>query len=153
MTKTTKSTAKPNAGQRNIIVKNEAVAALTDIKVKELLDAVETLGIVHHACQAVGVNNKLIYRQIAKDQTFADRLRLASAIGTARRRDYLESLAYEMATANPTMVMFLLKREDPSYRESYNVNSTSQPTTYEIDLGLPENPAPLTDVTPAHILE
>ena len=153
MTKTTKSTAKPNAGQRNIIVKNEAVAALTDIKVKELLDAVETLGIVHHACQAVGVNNKLIYRQIAKDQTFADRLRLASAIGTARRRDYLESLAYEMATANPTMVMFLLKREDPSYRESYNVNSTSQPTTYEIDLGLPENPTPIADVTPARILE
>jgi molybdenum-dependent DNA-binding transcriptional regulator ModE len=153
VTKTTKSTAKPNAGQRNVIVKNEAVNTLTDIKVKELLDAVETLGIVHHACQAVGVNNKLIYRQIAKDPTFADRLRAASAIGTARRRDYLESLAYEMATANPTMVMFLLKREDPSYRESYNVNSTSQPTTYEIDLGLPENPTPIADVTPARILE
>jgi molybdenum-dependent DNA-binding transcriptional regulator ModE len=153
VTKTTKSTAKPNAGQRNVIVKNEAVQALTEIKVKELLDAVETLGIVHHACQAVGVNNKVIYRQIAKDPTFADRLRAASAIGTARRRDYLESLAYEMATANPTMVMFLLKREDPSYRESYNVNSTSQPTTYEIDLGLPENPTPIADVTPARILE
>ena len=153
MTKTTKSTAKPNAGHRNVIVKNEAVNMLTDIKVKELLDAVETLGIVHHACQAVGVNNKVIYRQIAKDPTFADRLRAASAIGTARRRDYLESLAYKMATENPTMVMFLLKREDPSYRESYNVNSTSQPTTYEIDLGLPENPTPIADVTPAHILE
>ena len=153
MTKTTKSTAKPNAGHRNVIVKNEAVAALTEIKVKELLDAVETLGIVHHACQAVGVNNKVIYRQIAKDPTFAERLRAASAIGTARRRDYLESLAYKMATDNPTMVMFLLKREDPSYRESYNVNSTSQPTTYEIDLGLPENPTPIADVTPARILE
>lgn len=153
MTKTTKSTAKPNAGQRNIIVKNEAVTALTDIKVKELLDAVETLGIVHHACQAVGVSNKVIYRQIVKDPTFADRLRAASAIGTARRRDYLESLAYSMATDNPTMVMFLLKREDPSYRESYNVNATSQPTTYEIDLGLPENPTPITDTTPARILE
>ena len=35
------------------------------------------------------------------------------------------------------MVMFLLKREDPSYRESYNVHNTSTPTDYVIDLALP----------------
>jgi hypothetical protein len=31
--------------------------------------------------------------------------------------------------------MFLLKKLDPSYRESYNVNTTNQPSNFVIDLG------------------
>jgi len=155
--KTTSSTAKPKpkstAGQDNIHKRNAASKIVGALRVEEFLDALERLGIINQACKAVGADNSMIYNQIVKDPTFADRLAEASARGKARRRDYLESLAYKIADeGNPTMVMFLLKREDPSYRESYNVNQTSQPTDYIIDLGLPENPAPLTDVTPTTLL-
>jgi hypothetical protein len=62
-------------------------------------------------------------------------VRIAVERGREKRRDFLESLAYKMAPENPTMVMFLLKREDPSYRESYNVNTTNAPVNFIIDLG------------------
>ena len=160
MTKTTKSTTetadtKPRstAGQDNIHKRNAASKIVGQLRVQEFLDALEHLGIINQACKAIGADNSMIYNQIVKDPTFADRLAEASARGKAKRRDYLESLAYKIADeGNPTMVMFLLKREDPSYRESYNVNNTSQPTDYVIDLGLPDNPAQITDVTPTTLL-
>jgi hypothetical protein len=33
--------------------------------------------------------------------------------------------------------MFLLKKLDPTYRESYSVSTSSTPTNYVIDLSLP----------------
>jgi hypothetical protein len=52
------------------------------------------------------------------------------------------------------MVMFLLKREDPSYRESYNVHNTAVPTDYVIDLALPvDGEAHDADPATAEVLE
>jgi hypothetical protein len=59
-----------------------------------------------------------------------------------------------MAPENPVMVMFLLKREDPSYRESYNVHNTAVPTDYVIDLALPvDGEAHDADPATAEVLE
>jgi hypothetical protein len=120
----------------NITKANAARAELTH-RVKEFLDALEALGILRHACDAVGIPERTVSNWMAKDPSLKERIAIAHDIGKAKRKDYLEALAYEMAPKNPTMVMFLLKREDPSYRESYNVNSTSQPTNYVIDLWTP----------------
>jgi hypothetical protein len=56
-----------------------------------------------------------------------------------------------MAPTTPVMVMFLLKKLDPTYRESYNVHSTTGPNDYVIDLTA-DDPTPITDVTPKSVL-
>lgn len=138
---------------QNILAANEARGELTALKIQEFIDAIETLGIIRRACHAVGVSHSVVAQWMVKDKALAERIRHAQEVGRIHRKDYLESLAYDMAPTNPTMVMFLLKREDPSYRESYNVSTSSQPTNYVIDLGLPDDPTPIADVTPTHILE
>jgi hypothetical protein len=105
------------------------------IRATELLDAIEQLGVITHACDALGFDKKQLYRMIDRDADFARLVQHAVERGKAKRRDWLESLAYQMAPDNPVMVMFLLKREDPSYRESYNVTTSTTPTNFIIDLG------------------
>ena len=105
------------------------------IRATEVLDAIEELGFINKACEALGFDRKQLWRMIDRDPVFAEQVQRAVERGRVKRRDWLESLAYSMAPENPTMVMFLLKREDPSYRESYNVNTTAQPTNFVIDLG------------------
>jgi|GEM_PF-5858579 len=112
-------------------------SAAVAIRATELLDAIEELGVIRHACDALGFDRMQLYRMIDRDENFASLVRQAVERGRAKRRDWLESLAYQMAPDNPTMVMFLLKREDPSYRESYNVTTSTTPTDYVIDLSAP----------------
>jgi len=106
-------------------------------KIEDLIEAVMQLGIIEHACKAVGLDRKAVWRLEKSNPTLGVRLMEARRIGVERRLEYLEALAYEMAPTNPTMVMFLLKKLDPSYRESYNVTSSTTPTNYVIDLSLP----------------
>jgi len=139
---------------QNIIATNEARSELSALKIPEFLDALETLGVITRACDAVGVNHRVVGQWMVKDPDLAERIKAAQAIGKARRIDYLEAKLYEhIGSGNLTAVIFALKREDPSYRESYNVSTSSQPTNYVIDLGLPDDPTPLADVTPTAILE
>lgn len=138
----------------NIVKTNAARAEVSRLKIPEFIDALETLGIMRRACDVVGIDSRTIAQWMIQDDSFADRIRTAQVIGKGRRIDYLESMLYEHIDAkNLTAVIFALKREDPSYRESYHVNSTSQPTNYVIDLGLPDDSSPVADVTPAQILE
>lgn len=124
------------------------------IRATEVLDAIEELGFINKACEALGFDRKQLWRMIDRDPVFAEQVQRAVERGRVKRKDWLESLAYSMAPENPTMVMFLLKREDPSYRESYNVNTTAQPTNFVIDLSAPsESPALYADPTPAEVLE
>lgn len=106
-------------------------------KIEDLIEAVMQLGIIEHACKAVGLDRKAVWRLEQSNPTLGARLMEARRVGVERRLEYLEALAYEMAPTNPTMVMFLLKKLDPSYRESYNVTSSTTPTNYVIDLSLP----------------
>lgn len=146
--------ARKNHRPDNIVNTNAARSEVSRLKIPEFLDALETLGIMQRALHVVGVDHRTVAQWIMQDASIAERIRAAQLIGKGRRIDYLETMLYEHIQAkNLTAVIFALKREDPSYRESYNVNSTSQPTTYVIDLGLPDDPSPLTDVTPTEILE
>lgn len=124
-------------------VRSRAVA----IRATEVLDAIEELGFINKACEALGFDRKQLWRMIDRDPVFAEQVQRAVERGKVKRKDWLESLAYSMAPENPTMVMFLLKREDPSYRESYNVNTTAQPTNFVIDLGTASEA--LDDVAPS----
>lgn len=117
------------------------------IRATEVLDAIEELGFINKACEALGFDRKQLWRMIDRDPVFAEQVQRAVERGRVKRKDWLESLAYSMAPENPTMVMFLLKREDPSYRESYNVNTTTQPTNFVIDLGTASEA--LDDVAPS----
>lgn len=117
------------------------------IRATEVLDAIEELGFINKACEALGFDRKQLWRMIDRDPVFAEQVQRAVERGRVKRKDWLESLAYSMAPENPTMVMFLLKREDPSYRESYNVNTTAQPTNFVIDLGTASEA--LDDVAPS----
>lgn len=124
------------------------------IRATEVLDAIEELGFINKACEALGFDRKQLWRMIDRDPVFAEQVQRAVERGRVKRKDWLESLAYSMAPENPTMVMFLLKREDPSYRESYNVTTSTTPTDYVIDLSAPsESPALYADPTPAKVLE
>ena len=124
------------------------------IRATEVLDAIEELGFINKACEAIGFDRKQLWRMIDRDPVFAEQVQRAVERGRVKRKDWLESLAYSMAPENPTMVMFLLKREDPSYRESYNVTTSTTPTDYVIDLSAPsESPALYADPTPAEVLE
>lgn len=138
----------------NIKAANAARREISRMKIPEFLDALAMLGIIHRACVEVGIDSRMVAQWIVEDPSLADKIRGAQFIGKGRRIDYLESMLYEHIDAkNLTAVIFALKREDPSYRDSYNVNTTSQPTNYVIDLGLPDDPSPVADVTPAQILE
>ena len=117
------------------------------IRATEVLDAIEELGFINKACEALGFDRKQLWRMIDRDPAFAEQVQRAVERGKVKRKDWLESLSYSMAPENPTMVMFLLKREDPSYRESYNVNTTTQPANFVIDLGTASEA--LNDVTPS----
>ena len=131
-------------------VRSRAVA----IRATEVLDAIEELGFINKACEALGFDRKQLWRMIDRDPVFAEQVQRAVERGRVKRKDWLESLAYSMAPENPTMVMFLLKREDPSYRESYNVTTSTTPTDYVIDLSAPSEGATLyADPTPAEVLE
>ena len=124
------------------------------IRATEVLDAIEELGFINKACEALGFDRKQLWRMIDRDPVFAEQVQRAVERGRVKRRDWLESLAYSMAPENPTMVMFLLKREDPSYRESYNVTTSTTPTDFVIDLSAPsESPALYADPAPAEVLE
>ena len=124
------------------------------IRATEVLDAIEELGFLNKACEALGFDRKQLWRMIDRDPVFAEQVQRAVERGRVKRKDWLESLAYSMAPENPTMVMFLLKREDPSYRESYNVTTSTTPTDYVIDLSAPsESPALYADPAPAEVLE
>lgn len=131
-------------------VRSRAVA----IRATEVLDAIEELGFINKACEALGFDRKQLWRMIDRDPVFAEQVQRAVERGKVKRKDWLESLAYSMAPENPTMVMFLLKREDPSYRESYNVTTSTTPTDFVIDLSAPSEGATLyADPAPAEVLE
>lgn len=124
------------------------------IRATEVLDAIEELGFINKACEALGFDRKQLWRMIDRDPVFAEQVQRAVERGKVKRKDWLESLAYSMAPENPTMVMFLLKREDPSYRESYNVTTSTTPTDFVIDLSAPSEGATLyADPAPAEVLE
>ena len=109
----------------------------TQLQCEDLIEAVSQLGLMNEALAAVGLDKKTVWRIEQSDPSFAQRLREARAKGINNRIDFLEGCLYKMAPTIPAAAMFLLKKLDPTYRESYNVTSSATPTNYVIDLSLP----------------
>jgi hypothetical protein len=113
-------------------------STFTQLEYDDLIEAVQELGFVNKAAVAVGLDKKTVWRMEQADPTFAIRLREARQRGLGNLREHLEGLLVGMAEkGNAPAAMFLLKKLDPSYRENHNVNVSSTPTNYTIDLSLP----------------
>jgi len=131
-------------------------STFTQLEYDDFIEAVSELGFVNKAAVAVGLDKKTVWRMEQADPTFAMRLREARQRGLGNLREHLEGLLVGMAEkGNAPAAMFLLKKLDPSYRESYNVTSSSTPTNYTIDLSLPtgDDTPHDADHSPTKILE
>ena len=126
----------PRKPRAQAVVKSETQPAIiTKLQQAEVLEAIERLGFMTDACKVCNINRRDLLRARDADPVFAAKVEEATRRGREVRQEFLESLAYSMAPTTPVMVMFLLKKLDPTYRESYNVNTTNQPSNFVIDLG------------------
>jgi hypothetical protein len=122
------------------------------IMVDEVRDAVLVLGSVRRALDTLGIDRGSWYRLMVRQPQLATELRAVQEQARDARILWLEGhLDDHVEAKNLTAVFFALKKVDPSYRESYNVTTSSTPTDYIIDLSSEDTPQ-LADVTPARIL-
>ena len=118
---------------------------------KAVIQAIAQTGNLTLASQIAGVDRAVVYRRYKADAEFRQQYDEAMETGI----DILEAEARRRAMAgSDTLLIFLLKGARPEkYRDNYHVTSTTQPTNYVIDLGLPDDTAQITDVTPTNVLE
>lgn len=118
---------------------------------KALLTAIQQTGNLTLASQVAGIDRRTVYKRYRIDDKFREEYDNAMDAGI----DILEAEARRRAMAgSDTLLIFLLKGARPEkYRDNYHVETSSRPTTYVIDLGLPDDPTPLADATPAQVLE
>ena len=118
----------------------------------QVKEAVRVTGSVYLALKLLEVDKGSWYRLMVRQPQLASEIR---AVQEQAKDAYWVWLRCELdehiAAKNLLAVMFSMKREDPSYRESYNVTTTNAPTDYIIDLSSDDTPQ-LADVTPARIL-
>ena len=110
--KVVKKTAKKNVAGRPIDAKQRALLNKGKHKQlqhnkKELLRALESsLGVVHPACVAVGVDRTTFYRYYNTDEEFKKSVDDVKELA----RDYVESKMFKcIKSNNPTMIIFYLK--------------------------------------------
>jgi hypothetical protein len=122
------------------------------IQFDEVRDAVRVLGSVYRALKLLEIDKGSWYRLMVRQPQLATELRAVMEQSKDARIMWLVGKIDEHVDNDVVVAaMFALKREDPSYRESYNVTTSSAPTDYIIDLSSDDTPQ-LADVTPARIL-
>jgi hypothetical protein len=122
------------------------------IQFDEVRETVKMTGSVFRALKVLEIDKGSWYRFMARQPHLATELRSVQEQSKDARILWLEAkLDGHIDDGNLVATFFALKREDPSYRESYNVTTTNAPTDYVIDLST-DDPAQLADVTPARIL-
>lgn len=130
------------------------IEPVNELKVREVIAAVEVTGNIKMACAKLGMDRRMLHYFIKLRPDLEAELRHAHEIGKAHLQEELESIVYERAKAgSDVLLMFMLKKLDPSYRESYSVTTSSAPTTYTIDLGLPDDTPQLKDAVSGEVLE
>ena len=132
----------------------KSILALNEIKVREVIMAVEELGTVKQACKAIDIHPRSLDHMLKIRPDLMAELKAAQERGKAKLLDRLEAIAIERAEAgSDILLMFMIKKLDPSYRESYHVTTSTAPTTYTIDLGLPDDTPQLKDAESGEVLE
>lgn len=130
------------------------IEPVNELRVREVIAAVEVTGNIKKACAQVGMDRRMLHYFIKLRPDLEAELRHASEVGKAHLQEELEALVLERAKAgSDILLMFMLKKLDPSYRESYSVTTSSTPTTYTIDLGLPDDTPQLKDAESGEVLE
>jgi|NOAtaT_7_FD_contig_51_5913194_length_907_multi_2_in_0_out_0_2 hypothetical protein len=132
----------------------KGITPATEQKIYDLIVAVEETGTFRSACEAVGVDTPT-YTHLLKLRPDLDALvHQARERGREKLKDRLESVAIKRAEAgSDILLMFMLKKLDPSYRDSYHVTTSSAPVDYVIDLTLPDGQAQSADSATTTILE
>jgi hypothetical protein len=122
------------------------------IQFDQVKEAVRVTGSVYMALKVLEIDKGSWYRLMVRQPQLATELR---AVQEQAKDAYFLWLRYHLdehvEAKNLVATIFSIKREDPSYRESYNVTTSSTPTDYIIDLSSDDTPQ-LADVTPARIL-
>lgn len=130
------------------------IEPVNELRVREVIAAVEVTGNIKKACAQLGMDRRMLHYFIKLRPDLEAELRHASEVGKAHLQEELEALVLERARAgSDILLMFMLKKLDPSYRESYSVTTSSAPTTYTIDLGLPDDTPQLKDAESGEVLE
>lgn len=132
----------------------KSITAITEMRFRELISAVEVSGSLKQSATALGIHWGTLHHHMKVRPDLAEELRHAQELGKRNLQAHLEALLLERIEAgSDVLLMFKLKQLDPSYRESYNVTTTNAPTTYVIDLGLPDDTPQLKDASTGKVLE
>lgn len=102
------------------------------------LTAYAISGNITEASEAAGVNPRTVRRWRLEHAEFAEAFVEAYAQSIERLEAELVRRIY---AGSDVLLMFRLKKLDPSYRESYNPAAVGRPTSYVIDLS-DDDPAP-----------
>ena len=133
---------------------SKTILAINELKVREVIMAVEELGSIRKACESVDIHRRSLDHMLKIRPDLMAELKAAQERGKAKLLDRLEAIAIERAeNGSDILLMFMIKKLDPSYRESYHVTTSSAPTTYTIDLGLPDDTPQLKDAQSGEILD
>jgi len=144
---------RPKSPSRTRVPSQNPPTEYSMIQVDEVKDAVMVLGSVRRALDTLGMDRGSWYRLMVRHPQLATELRAVQERARDARILWLEGHLDEHVEAKVlNAVFFALKKLDPSYRESYNVTTSSAPTDFIIDLSAPDDPAQFADVTPKGIL-
>ncbi len=118
----------------------------------QVKEAVRMTGSTYLALKILEIDKGSWYRLMVRQPHLASEIRAVQEQGKDAYWLWLRGeLDEHIAAKNLMALFFAMKKEDPSYRESYNVTTSSAPTDYTIDLSTDDTPQ-LADVTPARIL-
>lgn len=127
---------------------------MSEMHIRELISAVEVSGSLKQSSTALGIHWGTLHHWMKVRPDLAEEIYRAQDAGKRNLQMHLEAILLErIENGSDVLLMFKLKQLDPSYRESYNVTTTNSPTTYVIDLGLPDDTPQLKDASTGEVLE
>jgi hypothetical protein len=132
----------------------KSITPLTEQKIRDLINAVEGLGTLKAACDYIGIDHGTVNHLLKVRPDLAVEMNAARERGKLVLLDTLESVAIERAKeGSDILLMFLIKKLNPEYRESYHVTTSNTPTDYVLDLSLPNDQTHNADGTTTTILD
>jgi hypothetical protein len=100
---------------------------ITPKKRETFLSELRLDGNVSRAARVCGARRETFYAHRNEDEAFKAEWEAAVELGEANARDVLEEEAHRRALdGSDTLLMFRLKKLDPSYREKHDINTTGE---------------------------
>lgn len=119
----------------------KSITPLTEEKIRDLINTIEGVGTLTAACEYLKLDRGTVRSILNTRPDLAAEVAKARERGKAVLLDSLEQVAIERARdGSDVLLMFLIKKLDPSYRESYHVTNSTLPADFVIDLSIPDDP-------------